>query len=160
VVGKTPNAQAIAGEDPLMMFESRESTRRFFFEVWSKATSGEALAGMERIVADVIGLHPEYHEVLSDVPHLIKRDFGRDDPEHNPFLHMGLHIALREQLAADRPAGVCQIHADLLAQSPHPHEVEHQMIECLATELWHAQSAGRLPDEQAYLRALRQLGPA
>ena len=34
-----------------MMFESRESTRRFFFEVWSKATSGEALAGMERIVA-------------------------------------------------------------------------------------------------------------
>jgi hypothetical protein len=143
-----------------MMFESRESTRRFFFEVWSKATSGEALAGMERIVADVIGLHPEYHAVLSDVPHLIKRDLGRDDPEHNPFLHMGLHIALREQLAADRPAGVCQIHADLLAQSPHPHEVEHQMIDCLATELWHAQSAGRLPDEQAYLRALRQLGPA
>jgi len=140
-----------------MMFESRESTRRFFFEVWSKATNGEVLEGMERIVADVIGLHPEYHDVLSDVPHLIKRDFGRDDPEHNPFLHMGLHIALREQLAADRPSGIGQIQAELLAQSSDPHEVEHQMIECLATELWQAQSAGRLPDEQAYLRALRQL---
>lgn len=140
-----------------MLFDSRDGTRRFFFEVWEKVRNQDVLEGMEQMVAEVIALHPEYHQTLSDIPHLIARDFGRDAPEHNPFLHMGLHIALREQIAADRPAGIAAIHTSLMFAATDPHAAEHQMIECLATELWQAQSAGRLPDEQAYLRALHAL---
>lgn len=140
-----------------MLFDSREGTRRFFYEVWQKACNQTALEGVEQIVARVIGQHPEYHATLSDVPHLVARDFGRDAPEHNPFLHMGLHIALHEQLAADRPQGIAAEYDRLVAHATDAHAVEHQMIECLATELWRAQSAGRLPDEQAYLGALRGL---
>lgn len=140
-----------------MLFDSREGTRRFFFEVWTKLRNQEVLGAMEQLVADVILLHPEYQQHLSDIPHQLARDFGRDDPEHNPFLHMGLHIALREQVAADRPSGMAAIHTRLMLAAADPHAAEHQMIECLATELWRAQTAGRLPDEQAYLRALQAL---
>ena len=140
-----------------MLFDSREGTRRFFYEVWQKARNRVVLEGVERIVANVIAQHSEYHPTLSDVPHLVARDFGRDAPEHNPFLHMGLHIALHEQVAADRPAGIAAEYGRLVAQATDTHAVEHQMIECLATALWQAQSAGRLPDETAYLSALRAL---
>ena len=140
-----------------MLFDSREGTRRFFYEVWQKARENLALEGVEQIVAKVIALHPEYHPTLNDVPQVVSRDFGRDDPEHNPFLHMGLHIALHEQVTADRPTGIAAEYARLLAHAKDPHAIEHQMIECLATELWRAQSAGRLPDERAYLSALRNL---
>ncbi len=143
-----------------MLFDSREGTRRFFYEVWQKACNKTALEGVEQIVASVIAQHPEYHATLGDVPHLVARDFGRDAPEHNPFLHMGLHIALHEQLAADRPLGIAAEYERLVAHAADAHAVEHQMIECLATELWRAQSAGRLPDEQAYLDALRALRAA
>jgi hypothetical protein len=34
------------------------------------------------------------------------RDFTRPGEGENPFLHMGLHLALREQIATDRPAGI------------------------------------------------------
>ncbi len=139
------------------MLESRDGTRRYFFDVYRMMQDGSPLEGMARLVAEVIAWHPGYHDTLRDVPQLIERDFGRDEPEHNPFLHMGLHIALREQVEANRPGGIAQLHQSLLARASDPHEAEHSMIECLATELWRAQSADRLPDEQAYLTALQAL---
>lgn len=140
-----------------MLDNSRTDTRRFFFDVWRQMKAGAALEGMASLVREVIALHPEYHALLEDGPRVIARDFGGAPPEHNPFLHMGLHIALREQLGTDRPSGVGAEYARLMLGAPDPHEVEHRMIECLATELWQAQSAGRMPDEQAYLAALRKL---
>ena len=140
-----------------MFADSKGDTRRFFFEVWASMKNGEALEGMAVLVRDVIAMHPEYHEMLDDGHRVIARDFGGAEPAHNPFLHMGLHIALREQLGANRPFGIVAEHGRLLRGAPDIHAVEHRMIECLAAELWRAQSAGRAPDEQAYLAALAKL---
>ena len=140
-----------------MLVQSRDSARQFFFEVWAKHRQGQPLEPMERLVAEVIALHPEYHALLDAGQQGLAGDYGSAAPEHNPFLHMGLHIALREQVAADRPAGIALLHAQRLANDDRPHAAEHRMIECLAEELWRAQSAGRLPDEAAYLVALRAL---
>ena len=36
----------------------------------------------------------------------------------NPWLHMGLHLAVREQVATNRPHGITEVHAKLAAQAP------------------------------------------
>jgi hypothetical protein len=68
---------------------------------------------------------------------------------------MGMHIAIREQLSIDKPAGIKAAYADLLAHSRDAHEAEHRMLDCLAEALWRAQRENKLPDEQAYLACLQ-----
>lgn len=140
-----------------MFVDNRDAGRRYFLEVWRKLGERAPLTPLEGMIARVIELHPEYHELLQDGERLLAQDFGRDEPEHNPFLHMGLHIALAEQVGSDRPPGIRAIHARLCAEANGPdgeHRAEHRMIECLAEVLWRAQQASRMPDEQAYLAAL------
>ena len=75
----------------------------------------------------------------------------------NPFLHMGLHLGIREQVATGRPAGIETIHAELAIRMGDAHAAEHRMIDCLAETLWEAQSCNQAPDEAAYLERLRRL---
>jgi hypothetical protein len=75
----------------------------------------------------------------------------------NPFLHMGLHLAVREQVVTDRPAGIAEVFEQLQAKSGDRHAAEHQALDCLAEALWTAQNNNTAPDEQAYLESLRRL---
>lgn len=118
----------------------------------------EPLEPLEAVVANVIAQHPEYHGVLSEPERALVRDFGTDTGGVNPFLHMGLHIALLEQLQTERPSGIHHIHTRLAREHPHdPHAVEHQMMACLAAALQQAERTNTLPDEAAYLADLKRL---
>jgi len=139
-----------------MYSSNRTDIRRTFFDVWRKQQAGEPLSALENIVADIIRLHPEYQALLSaDADRALDRDWRPEGGETNPFLHMGLHIAIREQLSTDRPAGVKAAYAALLKRSGDAHAAEHVMLECLAESLWRGQRDGRLPDDQAYLACLK-----
>ena len=74
----------------------------------------------------------------------------------NPFLHMAMHIAIQEQLATQRPDGITELYKNLMQIYKDTHEVEHQMMECLAEMMWQSQREGTLPDEAAYLQCLQQ----
>ncbi|MDE2140510.1 MAG: DUF1841 family protein, partial [Gammaproteobacteria bacterium] len=114
------------------------------------------LSALETIVAEVIRLHPEYHTLLAGDPDkTLDHDWLPEGGETNPFLHMGLHIAIREQLSIDRPPGVKAAYAALLERTGNAHAAEHIMLECLAETLWRGQREGRLPDDQAYLACLK-----
>jgi hypothetical protein len=130
--------------------------RRFFCEVWRKHRAGTALESLEGMVAHIIAAHPEYHSLLED-PAVLDQDYTPESGRSNPFLHMGLHIAIEEQLAADRPAGIRDIYRQLIQRHGDPHDVEHRMAECLAEGIWEAQGNGTAPDESAYLERLRRL---
>lgn len=135
--------------------DSRTDTRRMFLEVWRKQQAGKPLSALETIVAEVIRLHPEYHALLAGDPDsALDRDWRPEGGETNPFLHMGLHIAIREQLSIDRPTGVKAAYTALLNKTGDPHTAEHLMLECLAKTLWYGQREDRLPDEVAYLDCL------
>lgn len=131
--------------------------RQVFFDAWQQAHTAAVLDPTTRMVADVIGLHPEYHALLDDPERHRDRDYTPEDGQTNPFLHMAMHLGLREQLSTDRPAGIATIHARLSERLGDVHEAEHRMMECLGQALWEAQSAGRMPDETAYLACLRRL---
>ncbi len=113
---------------------------------------------LEHLVAEVIELHPEYHDLLDSGAEVVDQEFGPEIGPSNPFLHMGMHISLGEQLAAERPAGIRHIYQQLMQQNPGDrHETEHQMMGCLELSLMQAQQQQRMPDEQEYLKCLQGL---
>jgi hypothetical protein len=132
---------------------SREQTRRMFLEAWRKFSARAPLQPFEAQIAAVIAEHPEYLPLIESGESAVAADLEG----HNPFLHMGLHLAIREQVATDRPAGIRAIHETLAQRHGSALEGEHAMIEVLAEALWQAQRDNRMPDEQAYLEQLRRL---
>jgi hypothetical protein len=76
--------------------------------------------------------------------------------ETNPFLHMGMHLAIQEQLGGQRPEGILEVYQQLCRRMT-GHAAEHQMMECLGETLWEAQRNGVEPDERVYLERLRRL---
>ncbi len=135
----------------------RDRLRRFYFSAWHKYTQRLPMEPMERLVAEAIAQHPEYHPLFEAGEAAIERDYLPEGGETNPFLHLGLHIGLREQASADRPAGIGALYRQLAAASGDLHEAEHRMMECLAEMIWQAQRNGAPPDEADYLERLRRL---
>ena len=139
------------------MIQDRESSRRFFVQVWKKFESGQPLQQLEELVLDVIQEHPEYHVLLDRDEELLLQEFTPETGITNPFLHMGMHIAIREQVKSDRPAGIRKIYQNLVAKSASVHELEHRMMECLGETLWSAQRNNTLPDEASYLDCIKRI---
>lgn len=142
---------------PFFHQQSREQLRQVYVDAWRKHREGLPMQPLEAQVADVIALHPEYQAALEDSQRALDKDFSPESGQSNPFLHMGLHLAVRDQIATDRPAGIRAAYQQLAARMGSQHDAEHQIIECLAQALWEAQRAGRPPDEQAYLQQVRRL---
>ncbi len=140
-----------------MFGQDRNQIRRFYLQTWQKARQGLPLEPLEQLIAEVISEHPEYHRLLEDEDSALSREFLPEGGETNPFLHMGMHIAIREQVATNRPPGVRPIHRRLCRALGSQMEAEHAMMECLGEVMWMAQRAGTPPDEAHYLASLKAL---
>ncbi len=135
--------------------EDRTELRQMYADAWRKFCAGEILSPLEAQIAAVVDEHPEYQSLVAQDN--IAMSFSVESSQTNPFLHMGLHLALREQVSTDRPAGIAAIQRKLARRHGDPHAAEHRMQEALAETLWEAQSENRAPDEVKYLERLRQL---
>jgi hypothetical protein len=130
---------------------TREQLRQAYADAWRKRRAHAPLTALETLIADVIELHPEYHLLLDDPATAQAFEPSALDGRENPFMHMGLHLALREQLGIDRPAGVRDLHRQLQVRLADAHAAEHELMQALGEALWEAQRAGRAPDERRYL---------
>jgi len=137
-----------------MYTNNRDAYRQAFFTVWQKYQKKLPLEPVEAQLVEIIDLHPEYHPLLGKPDSYQNQEFTT---EENPFLHMSLHIALREQIRTNRPAGVAAIYADLIEKYVHTHEVEHRMMECLSQIIWSAQQTGVMSSEEYYLEKLKRI---
>ncbi len=136
-----------------MFSQNRDQLRQMFQASWDKYQQQQPLQGVESLIIAVIQQHPEYQPLLTN-PDALHQDYKQ---QTNPFLHMGLHITLAEQLQMDRPVGIRQIYQCLLHRMPDRHQAEHRILDCLRKILWEAHSTGRPPDEAAYLAQLQTL---
>jgi len=134
---------------------TREQLRRSYAEAWTKHLAGVPLTALQAEIIDVISAHPEYQGVVGDVDTALSFEPGSSGVTDNPFLHMGLHLAVREQLSIDRPPGVRDLHRQLQARYGDSHRAEHVLMEALGETLWQAQRSGLPPDEAQYLALAR-----
>ena len=137
--------------------QSPQDTRAFFFSSWKKYREQQALNALEQQLVEIILLHPHYHALLECDP---VSSLQHPDPrvgDTNPFLHMGLHCAIREQVALDRPPGIARIHHALLQKYHDRCTVDHLLMEILEGCLWRAQRDHQMPDENRYLSACQAL---
>jgi len=137
--------------------ESRTQMRQRYLEAWRRFGAGAPLEPLQAQLAALIAEHPEYIGWLESGEDALAVEFPPEGGRENPFLHMGLHLAIREQVATDRPAGIASVHQELTRRHGAAHAAEHTMMEILAETLWDAQRSGRAPDQQAYLERLRRL---
>ena len=139
-----------------MFSPNREELRKLYYDAYQKALNKEVLTPLEAQIVDILQLHPEYQSHF-ETDAILDKDFSIEAGDVNPFLHMGLHLGLREQLGTNRPEGIRDIFQKLLKTSGEPHDVEHQMMDILAEEIWQAQRNGGAPDDTRYLAALKKL---
>ncbi|OGT56307.1 MAG: hypothetical protein A3F14_04125 [Gammaproteobacteria bacterium RIFCSPHIGHO2_12_FULL_43_28] len=133
-----------------MYTDDRNAYRQTYFTAWQKHLKKLPMDGVESQLAAIIEAHPEYHPLLEKE--------GQTDNfavEENPFVHMSLHLALRDQVLTNRPQGIAQIYQALHEKYPSIHEREHVMIGALAHMLWQGQESGSMPSEADYLAKLR-----
>ncbi|HZQ60540.1 MAG TPA: DUF1841 family protein [Casimicrobiaceae bacterium] len=139
-----------------MFTPSRDEARRFIIDAWTKQRAGTALTALERMTADIVALHPEYHPVIEHPEQHAQRDYRPEAGEINPFLHLSLHLAVAEQLSIDQPPGLRAQYERLKQSRGDAHAALHALVECLGEVVWQAQRHGTAPDANLYLACVER----
>lgn len=137
--------------------DQREQLRQFYCDSWKKhLDQKQDLSPLEQQIAAVIKEHPEYHALLENKEASISADYLPEMGDSNPFLHLGMHLGLREQISTDRPPGIAELYQRLVTLKG-IHDSEHEMMECLAEAIWQAQQHQTAPDDISYLDCLGKI---
>jgi hypothetical protein len=137
--------------------DDRKQARAVFFRAWQRHRRQLPLDGIEKIIVAVALRHPEYHTLLENSDAQEDRDYSPEIGEANPFLHLGLHVAIEEQLSIDRPPGLRACYQALLKKFGDEHAAQHRMLDCLGETLWRAERDRTPPNDVDYLECLRRL---
>jgi len=141
---------------PFFENQSRADLRAVYVGAWRKHCAGLPLEPLEAQIVDVITDHPEYYPLFNDPEVALTKDFSPKSGHTNPFLHMAMHLAVRDQVATDRPAGIRSAFETLLRRRDKL-DAEHAVAEHLAEMIWQTQRSGLPPDEQVYLRRVQKM---
>ncbi len=136
-----------------MYTDNRNAYRQTFFEAWQKHLHHLPVEPLEAQIINIMLAHPEYHALFNQPEKFLNQAF---EPEENPFMHLSLHLAVREQIQANRPTGITHLYQEVLARFHNAHDAEHELVTTLGQFLWQAQQSGNMPDENAYLETLRE----
>ena len=139
----------------MIFSNNRDDLRQFYVDVWRKTQNNEMLEPLEAIVSKIIEMHSEYQTLLEDADVAKGKEFSPDLGEGNPFAHMGLHIAIHEQLTTQRPPELKGLYQKALIKLQNPHDVEHLIMDCLAEMVWASQKNGVPPNEKKYLKCIK-----
>jgi len=134
----------------------RETLRVTWREAWRRHRDGLPLSPLQAQLVEIVAMHPEYQALLGGEAALEDGVSVPGQEDGNPFLHMGLHAAVREAVVTDRPPGLRRAFESLLQSAATRHDAEHVLAECLGETLWEAQRAAQPPDAQAWLERVRR----
>jgi hypothetical protein len=139
-----------------MLSSDRRSHRQVFLDAWHKEQRGQPLTPLDQQILEILHQHPEYQPLLARPETALAQEFTPELGQENPFLHMGLHLAIREQISIDQPHGIRARYQKLLRRRRDPHQTEHQMMECLAEALWLLQRTVQPFSEADYFACIQR----
>ncbi|MCS5591149.1 MAG: DUF1841 family protein [Gammaproteobacteria bacterium] len=135
----------------MLYSQDRAKQRQFLARSWQKFSNKEPLEPLETLLASIIQIHPEYHDLINNV----ESNYFPEQGEVNPFLHINLHLALRDQLSINQPPGIKDAYNTLLTKLKDEHAVEHLMMDCIAEMIFSSQQNSTAMDYQAYFRCIQ-----
>ena len=135
----------------MLYSQDRTKQRQFLARSWQKFNNKEPLEPLETLLASIIQIHPEYHDLINNV----ESDYFPEQGEVNPFLHINLHLALRDQLSINQPPGIKDAYDTLLTKLKDEHAVEHMMMDCIAEMIFSSQKNNTTMDHQAYFQCIQ-----
>jgi hypothetical protein len=140
----------------MLLGNDRNEHRQIFFTAWHKFLTKQPLDKLEQQLVDIIKRHPEYHKILSNPEVNLDKDYFPEFGETNPFLHMGLHQAVLEQISVDLPKGIRKIYQELVQRFGDDMEAEHCMMYSLIIGM--EEAAGDLTafDNKAYFKRMKK----
>jgi len=136
----------------MLYSQNRSEQRAFLSNAWVKFQNNEVLDPMEFQLVEIIKIHPEYHLLI----HTTDAEYFPENGQINPFLHINLHLAAREQLSINQPIEVRLAYDSLLKKLKDPHEVEHRIMDCIADTLFVSQKNKTNLDINFYIDCLKQ----
>jgi len=129
--------------------EQRDKLREFYYTSWEKhRQQKEKLSPLEQQIVTIIKEHPEYHKILEDKDACLSATYLPEMGDTNPFLHLGMHIGLREQVLTDRPTGIAELY-QRLATLKGVHEAEGPV-----SRFHHLQISPRVVPSPPHLRRI------
>jgi hypothetical protein len=129
--------------------------RNFFFTTYEKYKAQAPLSDLEKITISIVLEHPEYHSVLENKSKYLDYEWSAASGETNPFLHLSMHITIIEQLSINHPPQINQLYQQLCVKYGSEHEAFHQLMDCIAEMLWHAERKTSQPDINIYLECVK-----
>lgn len=137
--------------------QSRDETRTVFFDAWYKYKAQEELTPMQEQLVQLIEAHPEYLDIFNHPEKYKEADFKVADNVENPFLHLGCHYTILEQVSLDQPQGIRSLYEKLVKQTSNVHDAEHQIMGILGKLIWKMLKEDKAFDQQDYLKQIKQL---
>ena len=137
----------------MLYTQDRSEQRKFLSTAWQKFLNKQILDPLEDQLTKVIEIHPEYHTLIQN----IESDYFPEQGEVNPFLHINLHLSLREQLSINQPHGIQEIYQKILGKTQDAHKTEHLMMDCIAEMIFSSQKNNIPMDHQAYIECLKSI---
>lgn len=128
--------------------EELQASRQFMIDSWQKHLRAEPLAGVEQQIVDIIGYHPEFHSFIASP------DALQYEGEDNPFLHLGLHLAILEQISINQPHGIREAYQTVYQKWGDAHRAAHHVMDCLNATLQEAFQQGKEPNPQDFLQRI------
>lgn len=131
-----------------------EHYRKQFIDAYLKAQNKMPMTPLEQQIAQVVIDHPEYHKDFLS-PDILHAEFLPEHNQSNPFLHLSLHLAIRDQIQTNRPFGIQALFKKHVEKSQDALETEHVFMDCLAQALWESSRQQCPPNETDYLEKLK-----
>jgi len=132
---------------------SRSAVRRTLHSIWQRMKSGERLEGEEKVYAELMQLHEEYHNTWEFADVLDEHEYDTET-DVDPFLHITFDAVVVGQVNEDDPKDVY----DKLRRRGDDHlETIHRIAEVFVTEFYEI-SRGRKPySDERYLKQLKKI---
>jgi hypothetical protein len=120
---------------PILENDLQQLSRLQIFNIWKQHKSGGQLEGEEKVLAELMQAHPEYHETWDNADKSADKEY---DPETdvNPFAHLAIDVAVINQINQQSPIEVSRAYRRLRDKGLGHLDGIHTIDRVFVEELW------------------------